>query len=104
MWWSSKRPFWVQISRGFLENFESMNRDLKNTENRIQKYLNLKANVLEQNEKKEKTILFSPAVSRNPDDLLKSNELSDGCRSGASSARGADTAFRAEFHQLQTGS
>ena len=69
----SKQTFWVQILRGFLENFESMSIDLENAENRIQKYL--KAKILEQNGKNEKNKLFSLAVSRNPDDLLKSNDL-----------------------------
>ena len=73
----SKRPFWVQILRGFLEKFESMSIDLKNAENRIQKYL--KAKILEQNGKNEKNKLFSLAVSRSirvsNNDLLKSNDL-----------------------------
>ena len=54
-----------------------MIRDLKNAENRIQKYF--KAKVLEQNEKKEKTRHFISAVSRSirdsNNDLVKSNEL-----------------------------
>ena len=72
-----KKTFWVQILRGFLEKFESMSIDLKNAENRIQKYW--KAKFLQQNEKNCKTGLFFLAVSRSirdsNNDLLKSNDL-----------------------------
>ena len=68
-----KNTFWVQILRGFLENFESMSMDLKNAENCSKKYL--KPRKIHREQYTAKIDYFLLAVSQNVNHLLKSSDV-----------------------------
>ena len=68
-----KNTFWVQLLRGFLENFKSMTMDVENAENGIQKYL--KPRKIHREQYTAKINYFLLAVSQNVNHLLKSSEL-----------------------------